>query len=186
MTLKNVSNVLLFNAIICFLSTAALAQNTICPVLEKYNVPVNVQKPHAAILGAEYQPGVDVNGNAVAAADVNGVLQAMPDIIRIPINIDLVNYIQQTLPLGTEMDTSLGMVEIHKDGRIFYNDQDITTQTQTLCGHSGVIDTSKTQADIANPVQSDSNKAVLGAGARSTPHSLTTSDDPDALYGSGN
>jgi hypothetical protein len=45
---------------------------------------------HVAAADVNYRPGVDVNGNAVAPADLNTQPQIrMPDVISIPVTIDL-------------------------------------------------------------------------------------------------
>ena len=45
---------------------------------------------HVASSDVSYRPGVDVNGNAVAPADLNAQPQiSVPDVISIPVTIDL-------------------------------------------------------------------------------------------------
>jgi hypothetical protein len=81
---------------------------------------------------ATYTPGVDVNGNAVVPADLKAAAGAN-DVIKIPVTIDLAKSLTQNLPAGTEMDAAVSMIEIHKDGKVMYNGQDVTQQASAVC-----------------------------------------------------
>lgn len=82
---------------------------------------------------AEYQPGIDVHGNPVTPADLNEPVKAFSNAIRIPITIDLAQQLTQTVPQGTELQAAVGMIEVHSNGRVLYNEQDITDETMKLC-----------------------------------------------------
>ena len=84
--------------------------------------------------GADYVPGVDVNGKPVVPADVGAQAPGLIDVIKIPVTIDLVQQLGQQLPAGTEMNAPVAMVEILRDGRVVYNGQDLTPQAYALCG----------------------------------------------------
>lgn len=84
--------------------------------------------------GADYVPGVDVHGNPVVSADVKAQAADMLDVIKIPVTIDLAQQIGQPLPAGTEMQAQVAMIEVHKDSRVVYNGQELTTQVYALCG----------------------------------------------------
>ncbi len=71
---------------------------------------------HVARADVAYQPGVDVNGNPVVPADVGSVSSIVPDIVRIPLNIDLAQRLG-AVPTGAKLDADMGFVEIHKDLR---------------------------------------------------------------------
>jgi hypothetical protein len=73
-----------------------------------------------------YKPGVDVNGNAVAPADLNGGVNiAMPKEFTIPITVDL----QKKLGLPADPNSyqtqnfSVGNVTVKEDGRAYFNGQ---------------------------------------------------------------
>lgn len=83
-------------------------------------------------LATAYQPGVDVKGNAVVAADVNAAPTMGPDVVRIPMTVDLAQRLG-SVPAGVEMAAATGMVEIHKDGRVSFNGQDMTEVAVVLC-----------------------------------------------------
>lgn len=86
--------------------------------------------------GAAYVAGVDVQGRPVAAADLGVAPSFLPDVIAIPMTIDLAEALGQTqdLPTGTQLEAGLGMIEIHKDGRVMFNGADLAAQTVHLCG----------------------------------------------------
>ncbi len=85
-------------------------------------------------MGADYVPGVDVNGKPVVPADVKAQADSYVDIIKIPITIDLAQQLTQTLPQGTEMNAQVAMVEIHKDSKVIYNGQDVSARAYEICG----------------------------------------------------
>ncbi len=111
-------------------STSAQAQeianNAVCQLLKKGLTSNNVA----------YQPGVDAYGNAVVPAD--GVVNnhVAGEIVKIPLTIDLAEKVRRIQGMGAEIDAKMGMVEIHPNGKVSYNDQDWTKQVKALCGQS--------------------------------------------------
>jgi len=84
-----------------------------------------------------YKPGIDVDGNAVVPADLNSnPMGGMLNIIKVPLEFDLAQRISGLNIDGVNMESSLGMIEIHQNGKIMYNDQDITKPVMTLCAKS--------------------------------------------------
>ena len=77
-----------------------------------------------------YQPGVDVNGRPVAPADLNGGIQiAVPETLRIPIEIDLFNRFGiPASPDLYEADAQVGEV-IYRNGRAYFNGQPLQDDT---------------------------------------------------------
>lgn len=92
-----------------------------------------IHKPAADVA---YQPGVDVNGNAVAPADLpsEGASIGVPDYIEVPMTVDLAQRLQQPVPEGVKMEGVIGNLRLYKDGRISYNGQDVLPQAGALCG----------------------------------------------------
>ena len=85
---------------------------------------------------ADYTPGVDVDGDAVAPADVSGSLPPdtfSPDKYTIPVNIDVAQYFDRDFNIGTEMFTTAGVVDIYTDGRVLYNGQSISDDLASVC-----------------------------------------------------
>lgn len=129
MSLIKSNNILLLLVFIIFTFVSAKAQqnnDTVCGVIDNYDKTIN---------DAAYKPNVDVYGNTVSGAELgNGPSKHfLPEIIRIPINIDLVNYVDQDLPEGIQMESNFGMLEIHPDGKVIFNNQDITDSTHSYC-----------------------------------------------------
>lgn len=81
-----------------------------------------------------YKPGVDVRGNPVTAADLNGPrLEVLPDKLTIPITVDLLNGfgIAADSPLALEAETTIGTVEYDiKKGTMTYNGQPLGDSEQ--------------------------------------------------------
>jgi hypothetical protein len=95
----------------------------VCDALTKYK----------KINDAAYVPGVDVNGNAVVPADINNPT-IIKNITKVPLTINLANRLRSLQGAGVEMQANLGMLEIHEDGRVMLNDQDLTSDVKTVCG----------------------------------------------------
>lgn len=72
-----------------------------------------------------YKPGVDVRGNAVAPADLNGgstILKSLPKEIEFPVTIDFFEYSGIAAPAGVSGEQNVGKVTFRK-GRVYFNDQ---------------------------------------------------------------
>lgn len=82
--------------------------------------------------GPNYQPGIDVHGKAVAPADLNAPLPDL-DPVRIPITIDLAEHFALDLPAGLELKPDVADLEIYQDGRITYNNQDLSRRIYSVC-----------------------------------------------------
>lgn len=102
------------------------------------NLNVYAQTPETVCkILPDYQPGVDVHGNEVVPADVGGGLaQPVFDVIEIPVTVDLIKRFNLDVPQGIELEPDVATIAIHQDGRVTYNDQDISARVSELC--SGV------------------------------------------------
>ena len=84
---------------------------------------------HVAASDVNYRPGVDVNGNAVAPADLNPQPQiAVPEVISIPVTIDLATDLGIDTPFLAR--PSVGEVQVTRDGRVSFNGQPIGDSAQ--------------------------------------------------------
>jgi hypothetical protein len=84
---------------------------------------------HVAASDVNYRPGVDVNGNAVAPADLNAQPQiSVPDVISIPVTIDLATNLGINTPFLAR--PTVGEVQITRDGRVSFNGQPIGDSAQ--------------------------------------------------------
>lgn len=84
---------------------------------------------HVASSDVAYQPGVDVNGNAVAPADLNAQPQIrVPDVISIPVTIDLATNLGINTPFLAR--PTVGEVTVTSDGRVSFNGQPIGDDAQ--------------------------------------------------------
>lgn len=103
-----------------------------CRLIEKYAAPEKTP------VGADYVPGIDVRGRAVAPADLGqggeqgAVLQNFES-VQIPITIDLAEKFGLTPPVGAEIKSDVALVGIHRDGRVMYNGQDIGAKARNIC-----------------------------------------------------
>ncbi len=95
--------------------------------------PAMVHTPSSDVA---YKPGVDVNGNEVASADVNSSPQIVSSTYtEVPLNIDLAKKLNLSQP--AEMVTNFGNLKVYNDGRVIYNGQDISSNVNSLCGRTG-------------------------------------------------
>lgn len=83
---------------------------------------------------AQYQPGVDVRGKPVVPAD-GGVapVVSVPDLVRIPVTIELAQQLGAAIPAGMELEAVAGVVNIDGGGKVTYNGQDLSQGTYALC-----------------------------------------------------
>jgi len=80
---------------------------------------------HVASADVAYTPGVDVNGNAVAPADLNPQPQiSVPDKISIPVTIDLAANLG--IPTSFLARPTVGEVQVSSDGRVTFNGQPVS------------------------------------------------------------
>ena len=84
---------------------------------------------HVPSADVAYQPGVDVNGNAVAPADLNGQPQiSVPETISIPVTIDLATNLGIPTPFLAR--PTVGEVKVTRDGRVTFNGQPVGGDAQ--------------------------------------------------------
>ena len=88
---------------------------------------------HIASSDATYQPGVDLNGNVVAPADLNGAGQIpAPEAISIPLTLDLASRLG--IPPGGNAEylarPVIGDVVVTNDGRVTFNGTPLTSDAQ--------------------------------------------------------
>jgi hypothetical protein len=57
------------------------------------------------------------------------------DSIQIPLTVNMAERYNLDLPDGTLLEGNLGMIEIYKDGRIVYNEEDISGDIKDTCNH---------------------------------------------------
>ncbi|WP_254869647.1 hypothetical protein [Thalassospira sp. HF15] len=72
-----------------------------------------------------YKPGVDVRGNEVAPADLNGgsnILKSLPKEIEFPVSIDFFEYSGIAVPNGVSGEQSIGKIT-YRNGQVYFNDQ---------------------------------------------------------------
>lgn len=91
---------------------------------------------------AKYIPNFDIDGNAVVPAEVESEkhLSLVPEVITIPVTIDVAQVLGLDLPEGpipenaSEFDTLFGTFQIYRDtGRVVYNEQDVTVGFSEYC-----------------------------------------------------
>lgn len=86
---------------------------------------------HAPAPDVAYQPGVDVTGNSVAPADLNGGYQLeLPETIVIDIEVDLLDRFGiPANPVLYDANAVIGRVE-YRDGRATFNGQPLQDEAQ--------------------------------------------------------
>ena len=116
-------------ALCLFFTIPALADETVkdqsafCKMLERLTSK-----------NADYVAGVDVHGKPVMPADLDSDPNNINNPILVPIQMDLAQrYGLTDLPSSAELKPTIVNLEIHQDGRILYNDQDISKKVVTSC-----------------------------------------------------
>jgi len=83
---------------------------------------------------AAYQPGIDVDGNAVVGADINPSVINVPDYMEVPLTYELSKALQIAFNDGGEMKAVLGSLKLFKDGHVEFNGIDVTDNASKFCG----------------------------------------------------
>lgn len=116
-----------------FFLVALLLTVSVFPAFAQNDLALcKLRAQQVATNGVAYQPGIDVYGKPVVPADVGSAASMVPDLVRIPLNIDLAQRLG-VVPTGAKMDAEMGYVEIHKDGRVTFNGQDMTNAAAIAC-----------------------------------------------------
>lgn len=106
---------------------------------------------HQPAADVAFKPGVDVDGKAVAPADLpaEGASITAPDYVEVPLTVDLAQRLNQPVPDGVKLEGVIGNLRLYKDGRINYNGEDIMPQANALCGKELKTDDSADAAEVA-------------------------------------
>lgn len=105
------------------------------PVMaEDSSVLCSVKKNYASV-AAQYEPGVDAQGNPVTPADLNAPARAVLPTVRIPVTVDMAQRLSAVLPPGTEMQSAVSIAEVRGDGHVIINGQDMTAPTTAVCNN---------------------------------------------------
>jgi hypothetical protein len=81
---------------------------------------------------ASYKPGVDVYGNKVVSADLYSNNQLIPDVVTVPLTRDLATRFID-MGEGVAMEAVIGDIQIYPDGKVIFNNQDITKSAREIC-----------------------------------------------------
>lgn len=119
--LNNVCKFLLLGAFIVFPVEAYSSPNSnpICSILANYD------DENAGVTYDSEGEGYDI--------DLNAAPDAVYDVIQIPVAIDFAAQITQNLPAGFLAEGNVAMMEIHKNGDVFYNGTNLTAQARAAC-----------------------------------------------------
>ncbi len=159
---------ILFLFLFVFAAPMALAQEN--------NLPPECRAlpDHKADVGVDYKPGVDVRGRPVVPADINAPVIDVPDMMVVPLSIDLAQRLPSAAAKGLEMTGTAGFLEVWKNGRITYNGQDVTPQVYLLCGQKmpqnlPPVSVSGDGQTIPNVIKSDPVKETPAAPVLQVP-----------------
>ncbi len=93
-----------------------------------------VVERHQPVADVAYQPGVDVNGNAVVPADLGGPRVTPPRQIPVRLLVPLTDFVNPAPPFldAAEIDAGEVMVD-RQTGAIFYQGHRLDTAYSVLC-----------------------------------------------------
>ncbi len=82
-----------------------------------------------------YKAGVDVNGNPVLPADLGTESVTMlPEKYVFPVTLDMARRLGESLNhMGVGLEAVVGTVQIYPDGRIMYDEKDISEKVKAIC-----------------------------------------------------
>jgi hypothetical protein len=79
--------------------------------------------------GVEYQPGLDVDGNAVVPADINRNQIEVPKVVGFDITVDVAEYAGLPVPQGTETLARIGTVTI-ENNQLKFNGEPLKPESE--------------------------------------------------------
>lgn len=104
----------------------------VCAALPRAVPPADLSDGNASVPSADYQPGVDANGNAVAPADLPASGTPSPSIDNFPIEIDQRLAGKFNIPSGIGGKSILGYVTL-RGNQPYFNGQPLSAdQTAAL------------------------------------------------------
>lgn len=125
--------------------------------------------PASGMDSPNYQAGVDVNGKAVAPADIaSAPVVSLPDYIEVPMTIDLAQKLG-TLPAGAEMKLPVANLKLYKNGKVEYNGQDISSNAASFCGVANKSDAKKTDVNKIEPAAGQDQMTVAPSLTQTPP-----------------
>jgi len=108
------------------------------PAMANPSVLCSVRANYDAAAGdAAYKPGVDATGKPVVSADVSEqmTVPALKQTLRIPLDIDLAQRLNEVMPDGAKLEANVGLVEVSPDGKVVINGKDLTAPTTAMCNN---------------------------------------------------
>ncbi len=128
----------LFLALCVLLSFPALAEDV--PNIKQACQDLVPYQPSDDV---EYKPGVDVNGNEVAPADLDSGVQPLkiPETMHLAITVDQAQKLGLPANIPYKAEAMIGDVTVNKNGDVYFNGQRISQpQLQVLCKESSSSD----------------------------------------------
>lgn len=107
------------------------------------------------------------NVNHTPSADVSAAGQSafvVPEIVQIPLESPLAQRVQALTGQPIKMDAPLGMMEIHRDGSIRYNDENWTLPIKTLCAQKPPTEIEAEEVKINEASLPSKMKPILNSG----------------------
>ncbi|MBI1327142.1 MAG: hypothetical protein GC136_05825 [Alphaproteobacteria bacterium] len=148
--------------LLLYFSAPAFAQEQITELCQT----LQAHKPADDI---NYKAGVDVNGNAVVSADINGAnnfFAGQP--FSFPLTVDAAAYLGVPPPAGVEMKGNIGDIKVYPDGRVSFNGQDISQQVMQKCdtvepasGNTAATIAAPDAPVVAAPLPADDPNAIM-------------------------
>lgn len=110
--------------LLCFLPSVASAETYVlndsaCRYLTEYQQTGDV----------EYEPGVDVDGNAVVPADIDQNRIDVPEVVSFDITVDVARYAGLPVPQGTETLAKIGTVSI-ENNQLKFNGEPLKPESE--------------------------------------------------------
>lgn len=132
--------------------------------------------------GVAYQPGVDVNGNAVEGADLNSSPVQVPDYIEVPLTVELSKAFNISLNEGGELKSVIGSLKLFRDGKVEYNGADVTSQAEQFCGTNLVEPEAEAEVyRVPEPAKAPVAGSVAGSVTIEPPKPMPLFDIPKGV-----
>lgn len=141
------------------------------------------------VVGADYVPGVDVHGKPVVSADLGRAFKGLSYPIRIPVDLDLLLTMGYDLPPeqaeAIDIDrVEVAFFELHEDGRIYYNGEDISSSVTLKCQEVEEEEAASVVPVAPRPAVTDDKKTDQKSGLEKG-ETLISSPESEDMFDDG-
>ncbi len=116
-----------------------------------------------------------LSARAAMVGDANAQpMPGMPDMIRVPVSMEMAKQLSAGWPAGTPADGTT--LEVHRDGKVMFSGQDVTAATTTLCANVPAKEETPMAPAHTHKAAKAKHKSMKAASHKSAKHTKEASE----------